>query len=92
MENDEEEKDKSLKNLEEAMKEIDKMSTIDKYKWLFASYANNRDYKKEMKKEKRKEKKKSDSLIRRIMNKFNTSKDDEDVIIEESNDKPKKDE
>lgn len=82
-----EEKDKSLKNLEEAMKETDKMSTVDKYKWLFAKAADERDYKKEMRK------KKSDSLIKRIMNKLNTAKDDEDVIIEEeSNDKPKKDE
>lgn len=81
MEN-EEEKDKSLKNLEEAMKEIDKMSTIDKYKFMFARVADEINYKKE--------KKKSDSFIKRLMDKFKTAEDT--VIEEESNDKPKNDE
>lgn len=97
MENDEENKknlneltedekiERDLKNLKEAMEAIDKMTTLDKYRWLLASYADNRAYRKEMKKKKKNEmkKEKSDSLIRRIMNKFNTSKDDEDTIIEE---------
>ena len=95
MENDEEEEkeeDKALKNLKEAMEAIDKMTTLDKYRWLLASYADNRAYRKEMKKKKKnemkKEKEKSDSLVKKIMNKFKTA---EDVVIEEeSNDKPEK--
>lgn len=84
MENEEEEKDKSLKNLEEAMKDIDKMSTWDMYKFMFAEAADEINYKKE------KKKKKSDSFIKRLMDKFKTA---EDVVIEEeSNDKPEKDE
>lgn len=91
MENDEENEKikKEINKLEEYKKQIDEASTWDMYKWLFAKAIDERNYKKE----KRKEKKKSDSLIKRIMNKFNTAKDDEDVIIEEeSNDKPKNDE
>lgn len=96
MENEEEKKeekeeeDKALKNLKEAIEAIDKMTTLDMYRWLLASYADNRAYRKEMKKEKEKEK--SDSLVKRIMNKFKTTKDDEDATIEEkeSNDKLEK--
>ena len=94
MENEEEKKeekeeDKDLKNLKESMEAIDKMTTLDIYRWLLASYTDNRAYRKEMKKEKEKEKEKSDSLVKRIMNKFKTTKD---AAIEEkeSNDKPEK--
>lgn len=98
MENEEKEEDKALKNLKESMEAIDKMTTLDMYRWLLASYADNRAYRKEMKKKKKnemkkeKEKEKSDSLVKRIMNKFKTTKDDEDTTIEEkeSNDKLEK--
>ena len=78
--------ERDLKHLEEAIKGINSMSTIDMYKWWFAKLADERDWKKEMKKKKKNEmkKEKSDSLVKRIMNKFKTA---EDTVIEEESEK-----
>lgn len=79
---EEEKIERDLKHLEETIKGINSMSTIDMYKWWFAKLADERDWKK------KKEKKKSDSFIKRLMDKFKTAEDA--VIEEESNDKPEK--
>ena len=63
-------------DIEKVKEAIDKMSTKDKYKFMFAKAADEIDSKK----------KKAASFIKRIIEKFKTDKDDE----EESNDKPEK--
>ena len=74
----EEEEKKSSTDIEKIKEDIDKMSTKDKYKFMFAAAADEIDSKK----------KKAASFIRRILDKFKADKDD--VIEEESNDKPEK--
>ena len=71
-----EEENKCDTDLEKVKEDIDKMSTKDMYKFMFAKAADEIDSKK----------KKAASFIKRILEKFKTDKDDE----EESNDKPEK--
>ena len=73
-----EEEKKCDTDIEKIKEDIDKMSTKDKYKFMFAAAADEIDSKK----------KKYTSFIKRIIDKFKTDKDD--VIEEESNDKPEK--
>ena len=73
-----EEEKKCDTDIEKIKEDIDKMSTKDKYKFMFAAAADEIDSKK----------KKYASFIKRIIDKFKTDKDD--VIEEESNDKPEK--
>lgn len=84
MENDEENEKikKELNDLKENIKKINEASTWDMYKYLFAKAADERAYKK----------KNSPSLIRKIINKFKTTRDDKDAAVEKSNDKPEKEE
>ena len=71
-----EEENKCDTDIEKVKEDIDKMSTKDIYKFMFAKAADEIDSKK----------KKAASFIKRIIEKFKTDKDDE----EESNDKPEK--
>ena len=71
-----EEENKCDTDIEKVKEDIDKMSTKDMYKFMFAAAADEIDSKK----------KKTASFIKRILDKFKTDKDDE----EESNDKPEK--
>lgn len=76
-----EEEKKYDEDLEKNKEDIDKMSIKDMYKLFAAKAADERDAKK----------KSSLSFIKKIIDKFTTTKNDEDAITEEeSNDKPKK--
>lgn len=62
----EEEENKNVAELEKVKEDIDKMSTKDKYKFMFAAAADEIDAKK----------KKAASFIRRILDKFKADKED----------------
>lgn len=74
------EENKCDAELEKIKEDIDKMSTKDKYKFMFAAAADEIDSKK----------KKAASFIKRIIDKFKTDKNEDDTIKEESNDKPER--